>query len=296
MPSRPLFENSVAVKPNGTHYSEATFTLTLLTSLAVRPDSAHTKGPASRIVTDADGRFPAGLTIDTPDEGAWRWRLTWPDGQRADALIEQADGSGIEIDDWVALADLPGSDQSLPQFSTLLSLHGGLETAVTGQIFTPAVGGGWQWTDPTGGGGGGIPDPASDGLFARLRSSGVGSWLAATAVGTALWAAADAAAARAAIGALPLDANVTTARTTGYTFQTSDRGAVIPVSGTFTFSLPDGMPVGAQAVLVRTGAGTVTLAAATTLVSDGTQLSEDGAAATVLHLGSNVWYAFGKLS
>jgi hypothetical protein len=98
------------------------------------------------------------------------------------------------------------------------------------------------------------------------------------------------------IGALPLDANVTTARTSGYTFQSSDRGAVIPVSGTFTFSLPNGMPTGAQALLVRTGAGTVTLAAATTLVSDGTQLSEDGAAATVLHLGSNVWYAFGKLS
>lgn len=43
----------------------------------------------------------------------------------------------------------------------------------------------------------------TDGLFARLRASSVGSWLAATTVGAALFAAVDAAAARSAIGAMP---------------------------------------------------------------------------------------------
>jgi hypothetical protein len=132
------------------------------------------------------------------------------------------------------------------------------------------------------------PTPLRLGNVAEFDSGGVLRFLGASADTNRAFM-------RTEIGALPLDANVTAARTSGYTFQSSDRGAVIPVSGTFTFSLPDGMPTGAQAVLVRTGAGTVTISAATTLVSDGTQMTTNGAV-TVIHLGSNVWYAFGKLS
>jgi hypothetical protein len=52
-----------------------------------------------------------------------------------------------------------------------------------------------------GGEGDGIPEPESNGLFARLMSGGVGSWVAATTVGRNLWEAVSEAAARTAIGA-----------------------------------------------------------------------------------------------
>jgi hypothetical protein len=197
---RAIFSNSTAVRPDGQPYARARFSLELLSGTAVRSDSAHTRRPILQMVTDADGRFPADLAIETPETGAWRWRLRWPDGQEAIALIEQGDGSPIEIDDFIALARLQGDEAATPQFETLLALHGGLESATAGQVFTPAIGGGWEWSDQSGG----VPEPASDGLFARLRSSGIGSWLAATSVGSALFAAVDAAAARGAIGAMPV--------------------------------------------------------------------------------------------
>jgi hypothetical protein len=53
--------------------------------------------------------------------------------------------------------------------------------------------------------GSGVPEPATDGLFARLRAGVSTSWQAATSVGAALWAAVDEAAARTAIGAVADD-------------------------------------------------------------------------------------------
>jgi hypothetical protein len=65
-----------------------------------------------------------------------------------------------------------------------------------------------------GGEGDGIPEPESNGLFARLMSGGVGSWVAATTVGRNLWEAVSEAAARTAIGAVADDdSRLTDART-----------------------------------------------------------------------------------
>lgn len=68
-----------------------------------------------------------------------------------------------------------------------------------GQVLTANGVGGASWEDAATG----IQEPASAGLWARLVD-GVGSWLAATTVGAALFAAVDAAAARLAIGAAAL--------------------------------------------------------------------------------------------
>lgn len=86
-----------------------------------------------------------------------------------------------------------------------------------------------------------------------------------------------------------------------YTLVSTDSSVILDVSTTATVTLPNGLDTGFQAVIVNgssAGTDTVTLIASTTLNSkdSATSLANQYGAVTVLHKGSNVWYAFGDLS
>ncbi len=126
--SRPLFPNSVAYRPDGEPWAYAPFALELLTTPAERASAAYPTRPIYKFSTDANGAFATDLTINTPETGAWLWRLWWPDRRYIDAYIEQGDGSAIEMDDWVTLAGQAGSAAGTPAAEFL----NGLYTAVSG--------------------------------------------------------------------------------------------------------------------------------------------------------------------
>ncbi len=96
---------------------------------------------------------------------------------------------------------------------------------------------------------------------------------------------------------LPTDATINTTAI-AYELVAGDAGEIIEANGTFTITLPDGLDTGFQAVIINVGAGTITLAADTTLTSknSNTDLANQYGAATVYHAGSNVWRAIGDLS
>lgn len=81
-----------------------------------------------------------------------------------------------------------------------------------------------------------------------------------------------------------------------YTLTSADSGRIIRVTATATITLPNGLDAGFQCIIVNYGSGTVTLAATTTLNSVGNELETQYTAATVLHVGSNVWLALGPLT
>ena len=73
-------------------------------------------------------------------------------------------------------------------------------------------------------------------------------------------------------------------------------GKIIEADGTFTITLPDGMITGMKLDIVNVGSGTITIAASTTLQSDGTKLETQYTGASVYHRGNNIWAAFGRLT
>ena len=83
-----------------------------------------------------------------------------------------------------------------------------------------------------------------------------------------------------------------------YQLAAGDEAKIIECNGTFTITLPNGLDVGFQAVIVNVGTGTISLSATTTLQSKNaaTDLANQYGAATVYHRGSNVWIAIGDLS
>jgi len=83
----------------------------------------------------------------------------------------------------------------------------------------------------------------------------------------------------------------------GYELAAGDEAKSIFCDGTFAINLPDSLDAGFQAVIVNKGSGTITLTADTTLNSKdaGVTLPNQHGAATVIHEGSNVWFAFGDL-
>jgi hypothetical protein len=195
---RALFPNSVAKKSDGTVLANRVFTLELLSAAAVRPDEAYVQ-TIWKLKTDSNGRFPAGLSLPTPETGAWRWRLRWPDGQMVDAPVAQGDGAALEVDDFIALAELDEADAAAPQNELLLAMYNGAQEVAGVKVWTAQPGGAVAWEDPPGGSG--MVEPTGDGLWARLRASGVVSWLMATTIGRALFTAVSETAARQAIGA-----------------------------------------------------------------------------------------------
>lgn len=96
-------------------------------------------------------------------------------------------------------------------------------------------------------------------------------------------------------GLIPQDALIIS-KTEGYQVASGDAGKIIECSGTFSVTFPNGLDTGFQVTVVNVGAGVITLAASTTLQSDGTQLETQYTGASVYHRGSNVWLALGRLT
>lgn len=88
-------------------------------------------------------------------------------------------------------------------------------------------------------------------------------------------------------------------KSANYTLVAGDNNNIIEVDTTSTITLPDGLDTGFQAIIVNTGSTqTITLSATTTLTSkdSNTTITSQYGAATVVHVGSNVWRAFGDLA
>jgi hypothetical protein len=94
---------------------------------------------------------------------------------------------------------------------------------------------------------------------------------------------------------LPKNAGILSKSAT-YEVAAADNCKIIECSGTFTVTFPDGLDSGFQVTISNVGSGTITLAAATTLQGEGTQLATQYTGAVVYHRGSNVWLAMGKLT
>lgn len=96
---------------------------------------------------------------------------------------------------------------------------------------------------------------------------------------------------------LPVDAELINV-STGRELLESDAGGVLLCDGTFTITAPDGFREGFQVGIINAGAGTITVAAATTLQSVGgaTQVTDQWATAYLLNLGSDVWLLSGTIS
>lgn len=88
-------------------------------------------------------------------------------------------------------------------------------------------------------------------------------------------------------------------KSANYTLVAGDNNNIIEVDTTSTITLPDGLDTGFQAVIINTGNNqTITLSADTTLTSkdSATTITSQYGAVTVVHVGSNVWRAYGDLS
>jgi hypothetical protein len=96
-------------------------------------------------------------------------------------------------------------------------------------------------------------------------------------------------------GLLPQDTLILS-KTGAYEVAAGDAGKTIECSGTFSVTFPNGLDTGYQVTIVNVGAGVITLSAATTLQSAGTQLATQYTGAVVYHRGSNVWLAMGRLT
>lgn len=145
--------------------------------------------------TGSDGAVPEGTAVAVPASGSWPFALAIDNAPICSFALGA--GDPITLAEILALAgQQAGPDTAQAEF--LNSLYALVNSAADGQMLETA-GGDLALVEPPEGTGG-IEEPASDGLWARLVD-GVGSWLAATAIGAALFAAVDAAAARLAIGA-----------------------------------------------------------------------------------------------
>lgn len=81
-----------------------------------------------------------------------------------------------------------------------------------------------------------------------------------------------------------------------YTLAQSDSTKVIQVSGESTVTLPGGVDIGFQVLVVQNGTGEVTFSGST-IYSSGSRFSlrEQYSVATCIHLGGGQWYVFGDL-
>jgi hypothetical protein len=141
-----------------------------------------------------------------------------------------------------------------------------------------------------GGEGDGIPEPESNGLFARLMSGGVGSWVAATTVGRNLWEAVDAAAARTAIGAVADDdSRLTDAREwTADTVSQAEAEAGTATTRRAWTAQRVAQAIAALASVAWTElTGTLTLAQLNTAVSDATLDDSSAARTPTAHAASH---------
>lgn len=120
------------------------------------------------------------------------------------------------------------------------------------------------------------------------------AWTGVPKVAAGTWSAGAAAAD---VDAIPTDAGIV-AVNGARDLTSTDAGKILECNGTFTLTAPNGLDAGFQVTVINVGAGTITLAATTTLQSKGakTKVSSQYGAATLYHRGSNVWLAVGDLS
>jgi len=95
----------------------------------------------------------------------------------------------------------------------------------------------------------------------------------------------------------PLNSSICSV-STNTTIDATYSGKIIEATNTITITLPNGMATGMVVDIVNVGAGTITLAASTTLQSKSsrTKLASQYVGATAYHRGSNVWLATGDLT
>lgn len=230
--------------------------------------------------TTADGSGNWSISAPVPSSGSVAHRVIFPSGDSFDYYVGLGDGSSVNI-------------------TTLITATG---SPATGDIYEPALG-----------------NPASDGYALTSTAAGVRSWaslatsaaltshtsntsnphsVTAAQVGaptTSDLTAHTGLSTTAHGGILPEDAGIV-AVSAGRDLATTDAGKILECNGTFTLTCPNGLDAGFQCALVNVGSGTITIAAATTLQSDGTQLATQYTGATVYHRGSNVWLAMGRLT
>jgi len=111
------------------------------------------------------------------------------------------------------------------------------------------------------------------------------------------WVAESGATARASMDALPIDAGIV-AVSGARDLTGTDNGKILECDGTFSLTCPDSLDAGFQVAVANVGSGTITIAAATTLVSKASAVTLDTqyAMATVYHRGSNVWLLAGDIA
>lgn len=176
---------------DGTAWGHATLRVQKL-ALGTQPGEVYPMD-GFNVTADANGVLPE-TALAVPETGAWLRRITFPDTTEIDFYL--AAGAPISIDEIVALAEEAGSEAGTPQGEMLNGLYTAVSGAADGKMLE-TLGGDLTLVDAPEG----MPEPSSDGLWARFVASAVGSWLQATTVGAALFAAVDAAAGRAALGA-----------------------------------------------------------------------------------------------
>lgn len=83
-----------------------------------------------------------------------------------------------------------------------------------------------------------------------------------------------------------------------YTLQASDLDKVVRITTAGTVTLPDGLEEGFACIIVNASAGNVALSATTTLNTDAglTNIAAQYQSAYAIHVGSNVWEAYGTLA
>jgi len=82
------------------------------------------------------------------------------------------------------------------------------------------------------------------------------------------------------------------------TLDATHRNKIVEANGTFTITLPDGMPTGMRVDIINMGSGVITFAASTTLLSKASAvtLADQYGGGSVYHKGSNIWVLVGDLT
>jgi hypothetical protein len=88
---------------------------------------------------------------------------------------------------------------------------------------------------------------------------------------------------------------ITGVTTTTLLTAAQDNG-IVQANGTFTITLPNGMPTGYYVDIINIGTGTITIAASGTFHGVGTKLITQYTGCSAYHSGSNIWYCVGALT
>ncbi len=304
MTARTVTGNTVLL----TGSAQASQTVTFVKRFATISGTVITQHGSTTTTTDASGNFSKAL--DCPADGSTSWTLVTPDGSEFDFTLPYGDGTSVAVTTLISAPTVNADAVTL--------LLDGYEPdlgnpGTNGHVLSSTTAGVRSWVAQSGGG-------AVDSVFGRTGAvaaesgdyaasqvsddSGEGQANVSDAlnslrgdVNTTYDYIDTHQAATTTVhgGILPEDAGIVTV-SSGRDLATTDAGKILECSGTFSMTCPNGLDAGFQCTIVNVGSGTITIAAATTLQSDGTQLATQYTGATVYHRGSNVWLAMGRLT